>query len=133
MWGLSLITPAIETTATIRLAATMVVFFAGILFCFAGVISFRQAKTTVNPLKPDSASSLVDTGIYRVTRNPMYVGFALGLLAWSFYLASPWSLAGVVVFILYMNRFQIGPEERALHSLFSDEYYRYQARVRRWL
>ncbi|MGB3621229.1 MAG: isoprenylcysteine carboxylmethyltransferase family protein [Ketobacter sp.] len=133
MWVLSLATPAIEITITVRVIAVTLALLTGMMFCLAGVLSFKRAKTTVNPLKPQSASALVDSGVYRITRNPMYVGFALGLLAWSFYLASPWTLTGIFVFIVYMNRFQIEPEERALLSLFGAEYSQYQARARRWL
>ncbi len=63
----------------------------------------------------------------------MYVGFALSLLAWACYLVSPLALLGVLGFVLYMNRFQIGPEERALTILFGSEFQVYQAQVRRWL
>ena len=105
----------------------------GAFFCLAGVVSFRRAKTTVNPLKPEQASSLVTSGIYRWSRNPMYVGFALFLVAWAAWLASPWTLLGVAGFVLYMNRFQIGPEERALASLFGIDFNHYCASVRRWL
>lgn len=72
-------------------------------------------------------------GIYRYSRNPMYVGLAAMLSAWAIYLRSPVALSGVAVFILYMNRFQITPEERALESLFAEEFVAYRARVRRWL
>ena len=102
-------------------------------FSVAGVLSFRQAQTTVNPLKPETASALVRSGIYQYSRNPMYVGFALVLLAWACYLTSPFALFGVLGFVLYMNRFQIRPEERALLTLFGSEYPVYQTQVRRWL
>ena len=106
---------------------------AGLLFVLAGGISFRRARTTVNPLKPEAASALVTSGIYRYTRNPMYVGFALWLLAWGLYLASPLVLLGVLGFVLYMNRLQIAPEERALGRLFGADFAAYRQRVRRWL
>ena len=102
-------------------------------FLIAGVVSFRKAKTTVNPLKPEEATSLVNSGIFRFTRNPMYVGFALVLLAWAIYLSSPLSLVGVLGFILYIDRLQIEPEERALNELFGSEFESYRSNVRRWL
>jgi protein-S-isoprenylcysteine O-methyltransferase Ste14 len=105
----------------------------GVLICLSGVVSFRRAKTTVNPMKPDSTSSLVVSGIYRYTRNPMYVGFALVLFGWAAFLSSVAALAFGPVFIVYMNRFQIQPEERMLSSLFPHEYPAYRARVRRWV
>jgi len=105
----------------------------GVAFSATGILSFRRVRTTVNPTRPDEASVLVSTGIYRVTRNPMYVGLLLVLVAWAVFLASAWALLGVAGFVLYMNRFQIAPEERALSRLFGSEYASYKARVRRWL
>ncbi|MBG6289848.1 isoprenylcysteine carboxylmethyltransferase family protein [Pseudomonas nitroreducens] len=105
----------------------------GAAVCLAGVLSFRLARTAVNPLRPETASALVSSGIYGHTRNPMYLGFAIALVAWAFYLASPVALLGVVGFVLYMNRFQIGPEEQALASLFGEAFAAYRTRVRRWL
>jgi protein-S-isoprenylcysteine O-methyltransferase Ste14 len=87
----------------------------------------------VNPLHPEATSSLVITGIYRHTRNPMYVGFAAVLLGWAAYLAAPLALLGPLTFVLYITRFQIIPEERALHAKFGPEFAAYQARVRRWI
>jgi len=86
-----------------------------------------------SPLEPEAATSLVTGGIYRYTRNPMYVGFAALLLGWAVYLAVPWVLLGPVAFILFITRFQIIPEERALSSKFGRQYGEYQERVRRWL
>lgn len=100
---------------------------------FAGVAAFRRAKTTVNPTKANLASSLVVRGVYRWTRNPMYVGFLLTLLGWTVFLANPFALLWVALFVLYITRFQIIPEERVLVSLFGDEYQSYRKRVRRWV
>lgn len=133
MWGLSRVTPGMAINDTLRLVAAAIILVAGVAFCLAGVISFRLAKTTVNPLKPEAASSLVNSGVYRISRNPMYLGFALVLAAWAVYLASPHALLGVLVFVLYMNRFQILLEERALENLFGEEFTHYQSRVRRWI
>lgn len=100
---------------------------------FAGVIAFKRAKTTVSPTKARLASSLVVQGVYRFTRNPMYLGFLVTLLAWAVFLANPMAVLWVVAFVLYITRFQIIPEERVLVSLFGGEYEAYKARVRRWL
>ena len=133
MWALSRVVPHVEVSDWLRIVITLVMLSLGAVFCLAGVLVFRQAKTTVNPLKPEKASALVSSGIYRVSRNPMYLGFALFLVAWAVFLASPWSLAGVLGFALYMNRFQITAEERALEALFGAEFDHYKSRVRRWL
>ena len=112
---------------------SLVLLLLGAWFCLAGAWAFRQARTTVNPLKPGNASALVRGGVYRCSRNPMYVGFALFLLAWACYLQAPWALLGVLVFVAYITRFQIIPEERALAGLFGDEFTVYQKQVRRWI
>jgi len=117
----------------IRITTVIAIALTGIGVALSGVIAFRHAKTTVNPLKPETASSIVTSGVFRFTRNPMYVGLALVLLAWAVFLSSPWASLGLPAFILYMNRFQIVPEERVLSRMFGTEYSAYRARVRRWL
>ncbi|MNM32257.1 hypothetical protein D3C81_428460 [compost metagenome] len=124
---------ALALTFEWRMGLTLVVLLTGAAISLAGVLSFRHARTTVNPLKPQAASALVRSGIYRYTRNPMYLGFAAALTAWSIFLAWPPALLGVLGFVFYMNRFQIGPEERALAGLFGAEFTQYCSEVRRWL
>lgn len=133
MWSLRFTPPVIDWPLRWRIASTVMVAFAGVGFSFAGVLSFRRAKTTVNPLKPETASALVVRGIYRVSRNPMYVGMLLVLLAWALYLSSPWTLLGPFAFVAYITRFQIVPEEHALAARFGASFADYCAKVRRWL
>jgi protein-S-isoprenylcysteine O-methyltransferase Ste14 len=133
MWGIASLGPSIELPALIRKAVALIIALAGGGFSLAGVISFRRAETTVNPLKPEAASSLVCSGIYAVSRNPMYVGFLFILVAWAVFLSSVWALLGPLAFVLYMNRFQIAPEERALSDLFGPRFEAYKTKVRRWL
>lgn len=133
MWFSADVLPRVALEDTLRIALAVAVFAAGLAVCLAGVVAFRRAKTTVNPLKPETASKLVIVGIYRHTRNPMYLGFALLLVALAVYLAAPLTLAGVAVFVLYINRFQIAPEERALTALFGEDFRRYLTQVRRWI
>jgi len=85
------------------------------------------------PFNPYQTSSLVISGLYRFSRNPMYFGMLLTLTAWVLYLGHPVGLIGLVLFVLYMNEFQIKPEEKAMHEKFGDEYATYQDRVRRWI
>ena len=99
----------------------------------SAVLSFRRAHTTVNPMQPSSASSLVTSGIYRYTRNPMYLGMLFVLVGWALYLANVLVFLFLPAFILYMNRFQIEPEERAMTALFGQEFLEYASRVRRWI
>ncbi|RUO42211.1 protein-S-isoprenylcysteine methyltransferase [Pseudidiomarina aestuarii] len=104
----------------------------GALVAVAGVVEFRRAKTTVNPLNLDKSTQLVSGGIYRFTRNPMYLGMLLILVGWAIHLqhigAWPW----LIGFILFINRFQIEPEERAMTKLFGESYVDYCNSVRRW-
>ena len=116
-----------------RVGAALVVAAVGAAFDVAGILAFGRAKTTVNPMKPEKSAALVSTGVFRITRNPMYVGMVFILLAWAVYLASPWALFGPLLFAAYITRFQIKPEERVLAARFGDEFASYTARVRRWL
>lgn len=116
-----------------RLAVASASAVAGALVALAGVLAFRRQKTTVNPFTPDQSSSLVATGIYRFSRNPMYLGFLLALFGWSLYLANWISALLLPAFVAYMNRFQIRPEERALEQRFGQQFLAYSRSVRRWL
>jgi protein-S-isoprenylcysteine O-methyltransferase Ste14 len=133
MWGISLVGPLLELPALVRIVTAVAISLVGVCLSLAGVIAFRRARTTVNPMKPQTTSSLVCSGIYRVTRNPMYLGLVFVLVAWAVLLSSAWALLGPMAFALYMNRFQIAPEERVLSSMFGASYSDYISRVRRWL
>ncbi len=133
IWGISRLAPQMVMPSGVQWALSLAIVAAGVACSVAGVLSFRHARTTLNPTKPEEASSLIRTGIYRFTRNPMYLGLSLVLVAWAIFLSSAWALLGVAAFVLYMSRFQIAPEERALSKLFGSEYESYKARVRRWL
>lgn len=105
----------------------------GASFDLAGLLAFRSKQTTINPLHPKKSSALVTHGVYRITRNPMYCGMALFLIAWAIFLDSPIAFAGLPVFIFYIHYFQIIPEEKILTQLFGEAFIEYQERVRRWL
>jgi protein-S-isoprenylcysteine O-methyltransferase Ste14 len=132
MWLLDGLPPVLPF-AQERETAAIAIVLVGIAFDFAGVVNFLHSRTTINPLRPHKAAVLVTRGIYRITRNPMYVGLALLLAAWAVFCGSLWGFLGPVLFVLYMNRFQIGPEERVLRGIFGEAYDAYAARVRRWL
>ena len=136
MWGASRFDGShgwAELWPAFRIGAALLIATLGAGFDVAGIIAFRQAKTTLNPMKPHTSVALVSHGIYRITRNPMYVGLGLILLAWAVYLASGWALLGPLAFAAYITRFQIQPEERVLAARFGNQFNRYQASVRRWL
>ena len=110
------------------------------LFVFAGaglappaIIAFRRAQTTVNPVQIDKASSLVTSGPFRHTRNPMYLGLTSLLAAWAFALSAPLTLIGPFLFVLFITQFQIVPEERMMKEKFGAAYDDYCGRVRRWI
>lgn len=133
MWAVAWALPALDQALPGLVLVAVITAAAGVLVSLAGVVEFRRSRTTVNPLKPQTASSLVAGGIYGLTRNPMYLGFALALLGWSIFLANPASLAVLFPFVAYMNRFQIVPEEKALETLFGEAFIAYRSKVRRWL
>ena len=107
--------------------------FFGLLVFFLAVASFKRYKTTVNPLQPSKASHLVISGIFRFTRNPMYLGMALVLLSLSFKFNLLGGLIVTVFFIMFITKFQIIPEEEAMLSLFQDEFEIYKENTRRWI
>lgn len=133
MWLLAAHTPPLGIPKHVRIIAAALVGAAGLLVMSAAVISFSRAKTTFNPLRPREATTLVTTGVYRFTRNPMYVGDVLLLIAWAVFLSSPVAVLGVLAFWLYIGRFQIRPEEEALAERFGAAYAAYTSSVRRWL
>ena len=133
MWLVSILLPGITIPVSLRVGGLIALITVGALFSISGVVSFRKAKTSVNPLTPDACSSLVSSGIYRKTRNPMYVGFLFFLIGWGLFLSNLFSLALCAGFFLYMNRFQIQPEEKILKSLFGEDFLTYKSQVRRWL
>ena len=133
MWVISLITPAFQIATPLRL-----VIFAGLAvlggsLAISGFRAFGNAQTTVDPSTPERATALVTTGIYQITRNPMYLGMTIVLLGWAVFLASLAALIGPVLYALFLTRFQIVPEERALTGIFGAAYEGYRSRVRRWL
>ncbi len=133
MWELAKFTLQIELPGSRRHALAGVLFLSGVLFTASAMFTFRRSKTTVNPLKPETATALVSGGPFRVSRNPMYLGLLLVLVGWAVLLGAPWTLAGPVAFVLFIQRFQIIPEERVLAMKFGVAYAQYCARVRRWL
>jgi len=116
-----------------QLFAASVLLLAAGLVGLAGVRAFLRAGTTVNPLRPEAASRLVAHGIYRRTRNPMYLALLLALVAWGVWLGNAAALVVIPAFVLIMNRFQIRAEERALEQLFGEDFIAYKRAVRRWI
>jgi len=103
------------------------------LFAGPSIWSFFRAKTTILPEKPNKTTTLVVKGVYALSRNPMYLALLFLLIGWAIYLGNFLSIIPVPFFVIYLNRFQIRPEEQALTKLFGQEYEAYTKRVRRWL
>lgn len=122
---------AIDATALTWLGCATIML--GLFVCMSGVVAFRRARTTVDPTQPDNASALVRSGIYRWTRNPMYLGFLLLLVGLALLLGSWVALLVSLGFVAYLNRFQIEPEERALSAIFGSEFDAFRRDVRRWI
>ena len=132
MWAIASFAPALAVPIPMRGLLASLAAAAGFGVAVAGVAAFRRQRTTVDPREPSKASALVTSGIYRVSRNPMYLGFLLALLAWAIALANLAAFAVLPLFVAYLDAFQIGPEERALAARFPD-FADYRRSVRRWI
>ncbi len=114
-------------------AIAVLLFVVGLAFMIAAAAAIVAAGTTINPLRPTRTSSLVTSSVFRLSRNPIYLGDLLILLALAVWLGNVFNIVLLAVFVWYINRYQISPEERALTTLFGASYTAYCARVRRWL
>ena len=133
MWLTERVLPTVQIASHIRWIGIVGLLVAGAFYPLAAVFSFKKAQTTLNPLNPDACSSLVTSGVFKHSRNPMYLGLLFLLIAWGLFLSSAFATVFAAGFLLYMNRFQIRPEERALRSLYGQVYSDYMKKVRRWL
>jgi protein-S-isoprenylcysteine O-methyltransferase Ste14 len=133
MWLVSWLVPGFDFVFAGRKLLALTLAIVGAIIIVSGIAYFRRAKTTINPMKPESSSSLVVSGIYKISRNPMYLGFLLMLFGWAVFLSNALAFILLPVFIFYMNRFQIEPEENALAGKFGQEFVAYKSQVRRWL
>lgn len=133
MWLVSEIFPTLTVAWLHSVVAAVVIALLGIAVSLTGIATFRRARTTIDPKHPAEASSLINSGIYRYSRNPMYLGVLLVLVGWVFYLGNLLSILGIFIFIAYVTRFQIIPEERLLEEKFQAKFLSYKNNVRRWL
>ena len=133
IWALSRAMAPFPASMAWRLLLGAPFIAAGALLDAVSFLHFRRARTTINPLKPSATTALVATGIYRRTRNPMYVGLVAILVGWSLLVGAPLGLSVVVVFAAYLTRFQIEPEERALRTKLGKSFEDYMRGTPRWL
>lgn len=116
-----------------RIAVAIALAVAGLAVALPAVLAFRRARTTIDPHRIDKASTLVTGGVFALTRNPMYLGVALLLTGWAAYLGTLPVWLGPVLFVAWITRFQIVPEERMLSARFGDAFESWRRRTRRWL
>ena len=133
MYGVSKMVPALTFSLNGSTALAVGLGVMGLSLGIMGVTQFRIAQTTPNPQALEKVSSLVTSGVYQYSRNPMYVGLVLILLGWAFYLSHFLAFVLLPIFILYMTRFQIQPEERMMARKFGKTYQDYLNKVRRWI
>lgn len=133
MWILDWLIPVGHFELVAKGSVSLTFLIIGLVLPAAGVLSFRRHQTTVLPMKPEKTTALVTTGIYRLTRNPMYLGMLFILVAWGIWLGHIASLLMLPLFVWYLNRFQIKPEERALQAKFGNDFTQFCREVRRWL
>jgi protein-S-isoprenylcysteine O-methyltransferase Ste14 len=133
MAAASIVLTALPIELALRAEIAVAIIALGFSFVARGFLTFRAAGTTIDPVRVDRVSALVTSGVFRRTRNPMYVGFATMLVGWAAFLAVPWLLLGPAFFVMFTTRFQVVPEERAMRARFGDAYAAYVRRVPRWL
>lgn len=133
MWLLSTLTRDITIHVALRIVLATLCFSVGIALIVRVRVELDRAHTTWHPTEPERSTSLVTSGPFRLSRNPMYLGMWLVLVGWAAVLANLLALAATILFVLYLTRFQIVPEERALSATLGNEYREYASRVRRWL
>ena len=133
MWLLSVATPANEPPGVFRLVVVGAIALSSAVFVLAAVLVLWRANTTASSSRADRTSTLVTNGVFRLTRNPMYLSLLLLLAAYATYLWSPLALAGPLVFAAYVTKYQIVPEQRVLEAKFGAAYAEYKHRVRMWL
>jgi len=133
MWLVDDLFASFHLSVPYQFETRTLVTLTGIAFVVIAIVQFAKLKTTVNPLEPQKSTSLSTGGVYRITRNPMYLGLAIILLGWCIHLGNPLNLLCIAGFILLLTQLQIKPEEAALRKLFGEEYEAYCSRVRRWI
>ena len=133
MWVVDTQLPGGQVEFEMQLAVAILFAVAGIALAATSILAFRKAGTTVDPFHPEEASRLVADGVFRFSRNPMYVSLLLILIGWAIWLGSVYNVAVLAFYMIYITVFQIKPEEEVLKSLFGESYREYSSKVRRWI
>lgn len=124
--------PAFSYNFSAKISVVVLLMVVAVFIGIMAIVSFKSHNTTVNPTSPEKASLVVNTGVFAYSRNPMYLALLLVLFALAVYLSNAATFAVIPFFIAYITQFQIKPEERALTSLFGQNYSDYRTKVRRW-
>jgi protein-S-isoprenylcysteine O-methyltransferase Ste14 len=133
MWAADRFVAGAVPALALRAVVSGVLFALAVLVGGSGIVTFARRRTSLDPHRPEKASVLATGGIFRLSRNPMYLSMVLALLGWAAWHGRPWLVLGPVAFVLYVTRFQIRPEERVLAQKFGAEYESYRRRTRRWI
>lgn len=133
MWLISRFLPGADFNFPLRNLISLSLLGLALCIDISALLKFKSLKTTINPMKPDDSSSLAAKGVYKYTRNPMYLGLLIILFSWGIYLGNYMSMLLLPIFVWYMTVFQIIPEEKALENKFNEKYYQYKQKVRRWI
>lgn len=133
MWGIYKLFPNLNLQFTGQKLLGLSLIGIGLGLDLISIGAFLRAKTTINPIKLAKTSHLVTSGLYRLSRNPMYLGLACLLTGWAILLGNPINLLILGIFILLMNMLQIIPEEQILLEKFGHNYRNYQSEVKRWI
>jgi len=125
--------PILHFSLPIRLTLVLVLIFIASTIGVLALYDFYKHNTTYHPHTPEKTTTVVDSGIYSYSRNPMYLALVLVLISFALYLENSASFTVIPAFIWYITKYQIKPEERILTTLFNDDFQRYCTKVRRWL
>ncbi len=122
-----------QTYSSVTLILSCLIWVICAVIAVVAILPFKQQKTTIDPLYPQKTSQLITQGIYRFSRNPMYLSLIFGLVGWMVLWQSVWGILAIILAMLYLTEYQIKPEEQALKAKFGESFVLYQQQVRRWL
>ena len=112
---------------------SIIILLIGVFILIVPVSKFIKSQTTVNPIKFKKVNKLITSGIYKYSRNPMYLGFLMIVISTSIYYLNIFSIITQIFFYFWINRFQIKREEIFLNKKFGQKYITYKSKTRKWI
>ena len=112
---------------------SIIIFLIGMLILINPIFKFIKSKTTIDPIKFKKVNKLIASGIYKYSRNPMYLGLLMLVTSTSIFYLNIFSITTPFFFYYWINRFQIKREEIFLTKKFGKEYLLYKTKTRRWI